>query len=51
MIQGFAKSPSATLGLSFITAAYVSVRLTLQDSQALHLELFAVPEGFSEVQS
>jgi hypothetical protein len=39
--DGFAKNPSAALRSSFVTAAYLFVRLIPQLSQALHLELFA----------
>jgi hypothetical protein len=42
-LDGFAKSPSAALRSSFVTAAYFYVRLIPQLSQALHLELFALP--------
>jgi hypothetical protein len=42
-VDGFAKSPSAVLRSSLVTAAYLHVRLIPQLSQALHLELFAVP--------
>jgi hypothetical protein len=41
--DGFAKSPSAVLRLSLVTAAYSHVRLIPRLSQALHLELFALP--------
>jgi hypothetical protein len=43
MMSGFTKSPSAVLRSPLITAAYILVRLALHGSQALHLELFAVP--------
>jgi hypothetical protein len=41
--DGFAKSPCAALRSSFVTAAYFYVRLIPKLSQALHLELFALP--------
>jgi hypothetical protein len=60
-IDGFAKSPSADdlIGFSanayalapiiasqlYVAAAYLYVRLTPQLSQALHLELFALPSN------
>jgi hypothetical protein len=46
-IDGFAKNPSAVLHSSFVTAEYLYVRLIPQLSQALHLELFALPSNGS----
>jgi hypothetical protein len=45
LVDGFAKSPSAALRSSFVTAAYLYVRLIPQLLQALHLELFVLPSG------
>jgi murein DD-endopeptidase MepM/ murein hydrolase activator NlpD len=50
-VDGFAKSPSAVLRSSFVTAAYLYVRLIPQLSQALHLELFALPSHRREFAS
>jgi hypothetical protein len=43
LIDGFAKSPSASLRSNLVTAAHLYVRLIPQLSQALHLGLFALP--------
>jgi hypothetical protein len=41
--QAAEKRPSAAFPSSFVVAAYVQVRLTSQDSGALHLRIFEQP--------
>jgi len=46
MLTALSKAEGLRYASSFVIAAYWYVRLTPQDSQALHLDLFTVPSHF-----
>jgi hypothetical protein len=50
MLTALSKAEGLRCASSFVTAAYLSVRLIPQDLRALHLDLFSLPSGFNFLQ-